>query len=206
MPDITDSFIQGRRGEQDFINYLAARQDGVHVCDVSALPSFRLKGIDIVFYRTMQPNKAIADESELERLVQEKIRYEDVQDSRCRRYTFEIKSCSVIGRTGNFFLETMSNVEKGNPGSFLYTHANYYLYYSLTEELFHYLPMPKTRQWVLVRKFPEKVTSTSMEGIVQYHTKGLVVPRRNLLEAKQLGITVQINPFSEHRECSRTSK
>ncbi len=197
MPDLTDSFAQGIQGEQHFINYLAARKDGVHVCDVSGILSFQQQGIDIIFYRTMQPNKVIGDESELERLVQEKTRYEDVQDSHCRCYTFEIKSCSVIGRTGNFFLETVSNVERGTEGSFLYTRADYYVYYSTTEGLFHYLPMPKTRAWVLTQNFPEKVTFTSQEGVVLYHTKGLVVPRRELLNEKQLGIRVQSDPFDK---------
>ncbi len=45
-----------------------------------------------------------------------------------RSYTIEVKG-DRWHETGNFFFETLSNKEKGTPGCFLYTQADFLFYY-----------------------------------------------------------------------------
>src|SRR6185503_17894711 len=46
--------------------------------------------------------------------------------------------------TGNFFFETASNKEKGTPGCFLYTEADFLFYYFVEPRRLYILPMPRT--------------------------------------------------------------
>ncbi len=197
MPDINDSFRKGNLGEREFIRYLAARTDTSHICDVSLVPEYQQKGIDIVWYKEPKTDGKIiiTDESELERLVNAHIIDEDLVDERMQRYTFEVKSCSRISETGNFFLEKVSNFERGTTGSFFYTEAGIYTYYSLNERIFYLMPMPKTRDWVKNHNFQEAMAETSEGGIILYHTLGLLVPRKILLKAERLNIKKVYNPF-----------
>ncbi|MEK7328958.1 MAG: hypothetical protein AAB217_27245 [Chloroflexota bacterium] len=79
--------------------------------------------------------------------------------------------------TGNFFFETESNKEKGTPGCFLYTEANYIFYYFVKPRLLYILPMPQTREWFLANKdrFEERETTTPV-GDGHYTTVGRLVP------------------------------
>ena len=197
MPDINDSFRKRNLGEREFIRYLAARADTSHICNVSLVPEYQQKGIDIVWYKEPKTDSRIitTDESELERLINAHTINEDLVDERMQRYTFEVKTCERISETGNFFLEKVSNLERGTVGSFFYTEAGIYTYYSLNEQIFYLMPMPKTRDWVKTRKFYEAITETSKDNILLYHTLGLLVPRKTLLTAHELGIKQVHNPF-----------
>jgi hypothetical protein len=86
------------------------------------------------------------------------------------------------GRRGNYFLELISNVEKGTPGCFLYSMADVILYVFLERREVHYLPLPSTRAWFLERKdaFPLKQTRTRT-GADHYTTVGAVVPVSRVL-------------------------
>ena len=79
--------------------------------------------------------------------------------------------------SGNFFFETESNKEKGAPGCFLYTEANYIFYYFVKPHLLYILPMPQTREWFLANKdrFEERETTTPV-GDGYYTTVGRLVP------------------------------
>ncbi|WP_242054399.1 histidine phosphatase family protein [Nostoc sp. FACHB-888] len=50
-------------------------------------------------------------------------------------------------KTRNLFFETHSNLEKGTPGCFLYTEADWLFYYFVNTRQLYRLPMPKTREW-----------------------------------------------------------
>lgn len=88
-------------------------------------------------------------------------------------------------RTGNFFFETQSNQAKGTPGCFLYTEADYLLYYFVTPRTLYILPMPATRDWFLanLERFPERVTSTPVGQGEQYVTVGRLVPIAQVLDS-----------------------
>jgi hypothetical protein len=97
-------------------------------------------------------------------------------------YRVEIKG-DRWHRTGNFFLETLSNQEKGTPGCFLYTQADLLFYYFIEPRLLYILPMPATREWFLTRwhRFPERRTTTPV-GDRYYTTVGRLVPIEVLVQ------------------------
>ncbi|MDX8044611.1 hypothetical protein SH601_01310 [Gracilibacillus sp. S3-1-1] len=101
-----------------------------------------------------------------------------------RTTTIEIKGDRYYG-TGNYFLETVSNKSKGTPGCFIYTQADYVLYYFVGPMELHVLPMPDTRNWFIdnINKFKERETSTPVGNGDFYITVGRLVPRLELQEA-----------------------
>lgn len=94
--------------------------------------------------------------------------------------TIEIKG-DRYHRTGNYFLETISNKSKGTPGCFIYTEADYVFYYFIYEKELHILPMPETKNWFLknIDSFVERETSTPV-GKEYYITVGKLVNRKLL--------------------------
>jgi hypothetical protein len=87
-------------------------------------------------------------------------------------------------RTGNFFFETQSNKDKDTPGCFLYTEADYLLYYFVTPRALYILPMPETRDWFLANRdrFPVRETSTPVAKGKHYITVGRLVPIAEVME------------------------
>ncbi len=98
-----------------------------------------------------------------------------------RDYTIEIKA-DRWHETGNFFFETVSNKEKGTPGCFLYTEADFLFYYFTEPRKLYILPMPRTRQWFLehIERFTERETTTPV-GHEHYTTVGRLVPIETVL-------------------------
>lgn len=80
-------------------------------------------------------------------------------------------------KTRNFFFETHSNLEKGTPGCFMYTQADWLFYYFVNPRQLYRLPMPKTREWFLItmQRFKERATKT-LVGDSHYTTVGRLVP------------------------------
>ncbi|MDZ7704105.1 MAG: hypothetical protein U5L04_06435 [Trueperaceae bacterium] len=96
-------------------------------------------------------------------------------------YKVEVKVDSYY-RTGNFFFETFSNVERGTPGCFLYTEADLVFYYFPEVRRLFILPMPATRNWFVEHRerFRVRDTRTGV-GNDYYTTRGCLVPRREVL-------------------------
>ena len=86
-------------------------------------------------------------------------------------------------KTGNFFFETHSNFEKGTPGCFLYTQADWLFYYFVTPRILYLLPMPITKNWFLLNKnrFKERSTRTTVRNHY-YTTVGRLVPITEVLK------------------------
>ncbi|MEH2464687.1 hypothetical protein [Nostoc sp.] len=80
-------------------------------------------------------------------------------------------------KTRNLFFETHSNLEKGTPGCFMYTEADWLFYYFVNTRQLYKLQMPKTREWFLItmRRFRERSTTTPV-GSSYYTTVGRLVP------------------------------
>ncbi len=98
-----------------------------------------------------------------------------------RDYTLEIKA-DRWHTTGNFFFETVSNKEKGAPGCFLYTEADFLFYYFIEPRKLYILPMPRTRRWFLanLERFKEQETTTPV-GSEHYTTVGRLTPIETVL-------------------------
>ncbi|MCB0008595.1 MAG: hypothetical protein KDE04_19145 [Anaerolineales bacterium] len=99
----------------------------------------------------------------------------DAQD-KLRIVPVEVKG-DRYDRTGNFFFETVSNADRGTPGCFLYTKAEWLLYYFVRIGRLYCLPMGQVRPWFLANldDFAEKRTSTNV-GRRNYVTIGQLVP------------------------------
>jgi hypothetical protein len=80
-------------------------------------------------------------------------------------------------KTRNLFFETHSNLERGTPGCFMYTEADWLFYYFVNTRQLYRLPMPKTREWfhITMRRFRERSTTTPV-GNSHYTTVGRLVP------------------------------
>lgn len=104
--------------------------------------------------------------------------------------TIEIKGDRYY-RTGNYFLETISNKEKNTPGCILYTEADLVFYYFVFEKELHILPMPRTRDWFLnnINRFVEKETTTPVGNNVFYTTVGRLV-KRDYLQNNIKGVKI----------------
>lgn len=86
-------------------------------------------------------------------------------------------------KTGNFFFETHSNKEKGTPGCFMYTQADWLFYYFVMIRALYKLPMPTTRDWFVnnISRFQERSTTTSV-GARYYTTVGRLVSIQTVLQ------------------------
>ncbi|MEH2248444.1 hypothetical protein [Nostoc sp.] len=80
-------------------------------------------------------------------------------------------------KTRNLFFETKSNLEKGTPGCFLYTEADWLFYYFVNTHQLYRLPMPKTQEWfhITMQRFRERSTTTPVRSSY-YTTVGRLVP------------------------------
>ena len=86
--------------------------------------------------------------------------------------------------TGNYFIETISNVNSCSPGCFLYSEADYLFYYFVFIKELHILPMERIRKWFLANqhRFELKKLSTKINQKVVYKSYGKVVPKSIVLE------------------------
>jgi len=93
-----------------------------------------------------------------------------------RSYKIEVKG-DRWHETGNFFFETYSNKEKGTPGCFMYTQADFLFYYFVVPRTLYILPIPAARAWFTANldHFEERSTTTPV-GHEHYTTVGRLVP------------------------------
>ncbi|WCK57291.1 hypothetical protein PP175_29310 (plasmid) [Aneurinibacillus sp. Ricciae_BoGa-3] len=87
-------------------------------------------------------------------------------------------------KTGNYFIETVSNCTKNTPGCFLYTEADVLFYYFPGSKELNVLPMAEAREWFLKNqhKFKEITLSTTGWDNVLYESKGKLVPKKMMNE------------------------
>ncbi len=134
------------------VPYLAGRPGTVEVRDVRADPDCRAADVDLLW------------------IV-------ETEGGQRREVKLEVKA-DRWHKTGNFFFETVSNEAKGTPGCFLYSEADYLLYYFVTPRTLYILPLPATRDWFLAHeaRFEERRTTTPVGPGEQYVTVGRLVP------------------------------
>lgn len=130
---------------------------------------------DIEVWLRTQPETISIQNVELEPAFQQ-IDVDLIWTTHSGSYFVEIKG-DRWHKTGNFFFETHSNLEKGTVGCFLYTQADWLFYYFVTPRTLYMLPMPTTRDWFVanIDRFRERSTKTSVRGNY-YTTVGRLVP------------------------------
>lgn len=141
----------GKKGTLDIEIYLKKLPETVKVINVEDETNYRKKDIDLIWNRNIESQ-----------IIETKI---------------EVKT-DRYARTGNYFLETISNESKNTPGCFLYTEADLIFYYFIKNKELHILPMPESRDWFILnmKRFKERRTSTPVEN-GSYFTVGRLVPR-----------------------------
>ncbi|MDY0105366.1 MAG: hypothetical protein RBS27_01730 [Giesbergeria sp.] len=145
-----DATAKTNAGTKHIVRYLSGRSDTVKIVNVEDDIAYRKKDIDLLWHRKI--------------------------DGITKVCSIEVKVDTYF-RTGNYFLETISNVEKNTPGCFLYSEADYFFYYFLEAEL-HVMHLEKIRNWFLpqLTLFARKRTSTPVaDGF--YQTEGRLVSR-----------------------------
>ena len=102
-----------------------------------------------------------------------------------RRHTIEVKADQKGHKTGNLWLETISNVDLGTPGCFMYSQANHLYYHLVVTGQIYILDLDKTREWFKPRqnRFPTSRTRTLLAHGESYETEGRIVPIRSALAA-----------------------
>ncbi len=149
--DMSETDAVGKKGTLDIEIYLKKLPETVKVVNVEDETNYRKKDIDLIWNRNIGSQ-----------IIETKI---------------EVKT-DRYARTGNYFLETISNESKNTLGCFLYTEADLVFYYFIEIKELHILPMPESRDWFILnmKRFKERRTSTPVEN-GSYFTVGRLVPR-----------------------------
>lgn len=181
---MADASEPARIGTAHVEAYLRTRRSTSCVENVEDVAEYRIKDIDLIWTRQI--------------------------GTASKRVAVEVK-VDTYHRTGNYFFETFSNVEKGTPGCFLYSEADYFFYYFLQVEI-HAIRLAPVRAWFLenIARFQAKRTTTPVGGNF-YHTEGRLVRRAEVIAA--LPHDVVVIPYSDswgshadgttkHRFCS----
>jgi hypothetical protein len=159
-----DADKKGKAGTSEIEKYLRKLPETIRVINVESDEKYREQDIDIIWIRS--------EGSDIhETFIEVKTDYQE--------------------KTGNYFLETISNDNKNTLGCFLYTEANYVYYYFINIKELHILPMPSSKEWFLnhMDEFREMATSTSSNGTILYRTIGRLVPK-NVMQKELEGIQV----------------
>jgi hypothetical protein len=109
-----------------------------------------------------------------------------------QKVLIEIKG-DCYHKTGNFFFETDSNLERQTPGCFMYTEADWIFYYFVGNKTLYQLPMPLTKEWFIknINRFRKRSTQTLISGGGYYTTVGRLVPINDVI--KEVTGVIQIN-------------
>lgn len=99
-----------------------------------------------------------------------------------KRLYIEVKG-DTYWKSGNMFIETISNMSKNTPGCFLYTEADYIFYYFIETKELTMLPMKKFKEWFMANeeRFQAKYLRTQYGNSTEYYrSKGVLVPKITL--------------------------
>ncbi|CAN5481040.1 hypothetical protein BH10CHL1_BH10CHL1_41490 [soil metagenome] len=98
-----------------------------------------------------------------------------------RCMTVEVKG-DRYANTGNFFFETVSDIQRTTTGGFVITKAEWLFYYFLTSNTLYCLPMEIVKPWFVenMARFKERVASSRRDANT-WHTAGRLVPIALLL-------------------------
>ncbi|PKM78526.1 MAG: hypothetical protein CVU90_01965 [Firmicutes bacterium HGW-Firmicutes-15] len=103
----------------------------------------------------------------------------DLEDG--QEIAIEIKTDSLY-KTGNFFLETISNDYYGTAGCIVKTQSDYVFYYYPGPGKLYVLPTLALQQWISDNQHRYTPKKTKLPGnLGQYYSIGLCVPREVLM-------------------------
>ena len=102
---------------------------------------------------------------------------------RLRTISIEVKG-DRYHKSGNFFLETVSNTRKNTPGCIIYSKAKWLFYYFVGNRELYCLPLAALQPWFYLHmdRFPLQETRTPTARGGTYTTQGRLVPIQIVLE------------------------
>lgn len=152
---MTETLSVAARASNDVTTWLQKQPQHIGVLNVESDPAWQKKDVDLVWKLTVsgQPHQA----------------------------TIEVKG-DRNWKTGNLFLETVSNATKQTEGCILYTAANWIAYYFVDPCSGLFMPVKPLRDWFMkrVEQFREKRVTTPV-GHGAYQTVGRLVPIQRVL-------------------------
>lgn len=128
------------------------RRLGATVTDVSDNPSYWKKDIDL--------------------LVE--------QDG--KNFSVEVKWDRVISRTGNLFIEMLSDIDRNKAGWFMFCEADYLYYGDAVNKKYYIFDFPKLKKYVLEnkQKFTERCAADFHNGEIRKRSCGYIIPVEEL--------------------------
>lgn len=150
----------GTDANREVVQYLESLKETIQVIDVQDDEFFQKKDIDLLYL------------------------FKTKNDVRLMK--IEVKG-DRQHKSGNYFLETVSNVDKGTEGCFMYSEADYFFYYFVETKELNIIPLQDARTWFIANMFefePKKVR-TRVNGHY-YESEGRIVPKLRM--NKEVGI------------------
>lgn len=160
-----DTIDVADEGTKDITKYLKSLETTLEVINIEKLKKYQGKDIDLLLVTDKRGDPEIVK--------------------------IEIKVDRYY-KTGNYFFEVNSCIERDTKGCFLYTECDYLFYYFLGTGELHVLPMPTTREWFLKEKHRFRETCSTESKLSKnksYHSKGILVPR-NVVRQEVKGIKI----------------
>ena len=153
-----ETSVVGEGGVEDCKKYLKALPKTIDVIDVQSDKTFQKADVDLLWHEKYSFEDSLA---------------ETWIEVKADRYHY----------TGNYFFETISNVQKNTPGCFMYTQAKLLFYYFEEQKELHSLWVEPIRKWFIenIESFPEKTLRTKV-GDSYYESKGRLVNRDLVLK------------------------
>lgn len=104
--------------------------------------------------------------------------YPNSQDS----FSAEVKWDGLISKTGNLFLEILTDVDKKKDGWFNFCQADYIYYGDAVKRLFYKINTQKLKQWVQENKdgLIIRYASDIKQGVLLKQSKGYLVPLESI--------------------------
>lgn len=170
--DFHEQVSIGEQGQKVVESYLNSLPNVLKVVDVSDIPKFQAAGIDVI--------------------------WKEKQDSLEKRVRGEVKTDTWISRTGNFFLETTSNVERDTLGWVFGSLADRLLYLSWGDAVLYDLEMGSVLDFVGYHGHDYKTQRSSTKGDAGqtiYHTEGILVPKTYLLNWDRNHKIIDVSEF-----------
>ncbi|NMA74530.1 MAG: hypothetical protein GX963_10305 [Bacteroidales bacterium] len=146
----------GDKGEALMKEWLEKRELTERIEDVSDDPYYQKKDIDFLVYQKTGKTMKV-----------------------------DVKYDTLIDKTGNVFIELISNDKKKTPGNFIYSKADLFLYVFAKSKRVLIIPLKEAREYIYknLKKFKSvSVPNYDYNGKILYHSKGRLVKYTELLE------------------------
>lgn len=149
--------------------------------------NFSKIGIDVTckFLRSLKETIKVKNVEDIPEYQKNDIDLVCVYKKEDKEVTISIEVKTDRYKTGNFWLETMSNEALGTLGCFVKSKAKYLFYYFSKLDSMYVLPLKKSQHWFnenMTRFRESKTTTKDEEGTYKHTTVGRLVPINTMMK------------------------